>query len=124
MGRTFSDRVPLAPGEIMILTDHNLPEGFSVRACMAVTATESCGPSRFPGNEYGGAPGGVDLYVDPVALGGPGDWTITPERPQMVVSLPGIYRFELSDQEALGRDFLLELYRAPWPAGSRPWVER
>lgn len=51
---------------------------------------------------------GRDVHVQRMTLGDPEDWILSPERPQMMVNLPGVYRFELERPDMLGGDLTLE----------------
>ena len=51
---------------------------------------------------------GVDLYVQRMTLGGEASWVFSPARPQLLVNLPGLYRFELGDDSMIGSNICLE----------------
>jgi hypothetical protein len=51
---------------------------------------------------------GRDVHVQRMTLGDPERWILAIRRPQMLVNLPGVYRFELENADMLGGDLTLE----------------
>jgi hypothetical protein len=94
-GETFSRRVPVVPGTALSLACFNFPEGGAVYTW-----------HMFTGLDTESAP--ADMYRARMSLGGAGLWVFTPESPQKVVTLPGMYRFEMSDAGMTDGGFAME----------------
>ena len=57
-----------------------------------------------------------------MTLGGAERWIMSAERPQMLINLPGVYRFELEDEDMLGGDLHLEQLEIRLVPGFAPGV--
>jgi hypothetical protein len=108
-GALYSARVDIRQGKVFLFHGHNVPEGRSIYMCSVSPGSFRPGPHD--------PPLGADVYIARMDLGGAGSWAIDAAHPRLLVSLPGMYRFELEDPDMLGGDMRLE-YRSwdvPWP---------
>jgi hypothetical protein len=92
----YSDYVFVTLGQRIMLQAFHLPAGKAVFTNMVSTGT----------GRSGGLP--MDLYIQRMTLGGADKWIMREDNPQMIISLPGVYRFELEDESILGQDFRLD----------------
>ena len=100
--RLFSGRVMLPEGRMYLFRAFNVPAGRSIFMNWVTPEYGGAGP-------FLDAPiHGRDMYVQRMTLGGADNWILSAERPQMLVNLPGVYRFELEDYDMLGQDLCLE----------------
>jgi hypothetical protein len=113
LGQIFSDRVEVRPGKVFMFRAHDLPEDRSVYACSVsplVLRHPWPRPLSWPA---------VDGYLARMTLGGADAWTLDAGHPLLLVSLPGLYRFELEDPDVLDGPFRLEY--AFWGADPAPF---
>jgi hypothetical protein len=100
----FSRRVEILPGMAALFTCHNLPPNRVVYTNQVVVGLAS-------GQ-------GTDFYRIRMKIIDPEKWVFTRDAPQKIVSLPGVYRFELDAVDVLGEDFLMEYMT--WRLADRP----
>jgi hypothetical protein len=107
LGQVYSHRVVLVEEMLYLFRVYNIPDGRSIY--MNLVSQENAGPPPGGGCLPGEYPtAGGDLYLARMTLGGADKWIISAQRPQMLVNLPGVYRFELEDEDMLGADLCLE----------------
>jgi hypothetical protein len=74
----------------LLLTAFNMPAGGQMHTELAILSVPEPGPGRpFPGY--------VDIRAMRPSIGGADNWVIDGDHPQMLIALPGTYRFVLSD---------------------------
>ena len=96
LDQIFSRRIVLPEGFLHFFRVHNIEPGRRVFMNLVTVATDAdfmCG---------------IDTHVQRMTLGDPERWILSLQRPQMLVNLPGIYRFELENPDMLGADLVLE----------------
>ena len=104
-GQIFSRRVLLTENRLYFFRAHNVPDGRSIFLnWVSLEHSEPLDGCQTPD----ALPPGRDVYIQRMTLGDPDRWILTAERPQMMINLPGVYRFELSDEDMLGGDLCLE----------------
>lgn len=119
LGEVFSPPLRLKPGEAAFIDVYNLPEGgeiYTNRIIIGSFAVPCGGTCPPPLKSTQGD--NIIMAEKRMTLGNPDAW-IFYNRPsagegerklqvQMVITLPGDYRFELSDEGLLGQDMILE----------------
>ena len=93
ISREVSDVYPVSPGMAALVTAYNLPTEGSIHV-EAVVVNDYRKPS------VGFAPPTDVRRVRPT-IGGPDNWVIDADHPQLLIALPGTYRFVLSDPDLL-----------------------
>lgn len=96
-----SAMVIIASGSAGLFTVYNMPDGKTISTLMVSIGTfggprvpSACAPLR-----VGHLP--VDQYsIKPTILGA-ASWVLTSDNPQMIITLPGSYRFALEDTDML-----------------------
>jgi hypothetical protein len=123
-GEIYSHRVTIVPGEAILVTGYNLPPERSIylnRVSVGSYAAPRGEPCDY--RAQGRAPReGVDLFTGRMVLGDPEAWVLSREKPQMILPIPGRYRFELEDEDMLGGDMqvdyikwqLADTFGLPW----------
>jgi hypothetical protein len=102
----FSRRVIVLPGTAAMFTCYALPEGRSVETWQVVVGRDTEGA-------------GSDFYMIKMSLGAPASWLFTQTFPQKIITLPGTYRFRLSDPDILhSEDFVMD--RVVWRLEDTP----
>jgi hypothetical protein len=111
---TYSEVVPITPGLAFFTQAFFLPENRQVHVNL-VSMIDGIQDGYAHGELY--RPGSI-FNIQRMTFGGAENWVIDPEHPQMLITLPGTYMFEVSDPDVLGQDFRLEYYT--WFMGSIP----
>lgn len=123
-GEIFSPRVTVSPGEAILVTGYNLPEDRSIylnRVSVGSYAVPHGEPCDYR-TQSARPRDGVDLFTGRMVLGKPEAWILSTGRPQMILPVPGRYRFELEDEDMLGGDMqvdyikweLTDTFGLPW----------
>ena len=113
-GERFSARVDILPGNAYLVSAYNLPPDRRVFLNQISTGT-------LPGREKadGWTPNrGQDFFMQRFRLGGERRWTLSESQPQILLLVPGRYRFELEDEDMLGDSLQVEFYS--WPLAQTP----
>lgn len=110
----YSDRVDVRAGRVFLFQAYNLPPDRRIFACSV-----SPGILRGTAQSYAGGRPGFDAYMRRMDLGGEEAWTIDEGHTRLLVSLPGVYRFELEDLDMLGSELRLEYLC--WEASPAPF---
>ena len=97
LGETLSRRVSVRPGKVFLFQAFALPP--DRRIFVNIVSFGVLDGRR-----------GADLYIQRMTLGGAESWELTFEKPQMLITLPGVYRFELESADMLGGDMRLEYF--------------
>jgi hypothetical protein len=109
LGQLYSPRVEIKPGKVFKFIAFNLPEDGEIRMLTVSPGSLESQSHRHCMYNPDFIPG-VDLYYQRMTLTGEANWTLTADNPQMLVSLPGLYRFKLKSETMLGGDLRLEFY--------------
>jgi hypothetical protein len=105
----FSDTLRITSGLAVFVQARNLLENRLVYVNSVVLANPKAVVT--PDNVQASLYRASDvLYIQRMTLGDESDWALTSDNPQMIISLPGNYMFELSDLDILGADFRLDYY--------------
>lgn len=115
----FADTVPfnseesyifdVKQGQLLLFDAYNLPEGAEIKLERLVTGSRQSVPC-----DDGGAvrPRIVSrtsvLYWKPMSMFGTARWSLTPERNMLALTIPGTYRWRLSDETMLDNDAYVE----------------
>jgi hypothetical protein len=95
--RLYSSQLSIGPNKNYMFRAHGVPEGRRIFLEMVSKAfLEKDSP--------------MDLFYQTMTLGGAEQWVMSRERSQMLVTLPGVYRFRLENEDMLGGDMQLEYY--------------
>ena len=115
----FSRPVVLAEGRLHLFRAYGLEAG--ERIFVNAVSRGSLAP---PWERSGSDPpdSGVDLYVQRMTLGGAANWEFSAERPQLLINLPGLYRFELEFDEMRNSGICLEYLAVSVAPGAPPGV--
>ncbi|MDR1872027.1 MAG: hypothetical protein LBS60_08970 [Deltaproteobacteria bacterium] len=107
--QVYSDYVIITSGKACMLQAHNLPDNRKVftniitSQIMPLASHCNAASSTFFTNV-------ADIYIQRMTLSGADNWILTADNPQMLITLPGVYRFEIEDTDMLGGDFRLDYY--------------
>ena len=114
LGERFSARLNILPGMAYLVSAYNLPADRKIFLNQISTGT-------LPGREKaeGWTPNrGQDFFMQRFLLGGADRWTLSERQPQILLLVPGRYRFELEDEDMLGEDLQVEFYA--WELAKTP----
>jgi hypothetical protein len=84
----------VSPGFAALVTAYNLPAGGTVSVEAVVT-------TDYRAARQGRVDGAQDVRSFRPTIGGAENWELDESHPQMIIALPGSYRFFLSDPELL-----------------------
>jgi hypothetical protein len=120
LGQVWSPRVEIRPGKVYMFQGHNIPEDRKIFVNMVTPLV--VGRSRRKDGSL--AEQVSDAYWSRVTLGGAETWTMDRDHGLLLISLPGVYRFELEDEDMLPKDELgkaLRLEYQYWDAQPLPF---
>jgi hypothetical protein len=103
-GQVLSRRIVLPEGHLHLFRAYNMPPGRSI--WMNIVSQEFATP--LSGQLLDSPLPGRDLYMARMVLGGADKWVLTETRTQMLVNLPGVFRFELENADMLDDELCLE----------------
>lgn len=114
LDQLYSDYLMISADKAVFVQAHYLPDNRRIYVNMVSSVNVPGGPRPdcAPNELFGST---MDLYIRRMTLGGADNWILNADNPQMIITLPGVYRLELEDLDMLGHDLRVDYYA--WDIG-------